>query len=364
MRLPSILAVLILLPALSSASRAAQDVSYAKQVHPILERHCFKCHGAKKQKGDLRFDTRDGLFGKQDGFTPVVPGDPEMSLLLEMVTLPADDVDVMPPEGETLNEREIAVLRAWIEQGASWEAVEQKAEAKDPLLLPELSEEQATARVAALAHLSEAGLAPQVIVEGRHALEFNGSLVGAAFADEQSTWLVPLAPSLVWANLSGTAITDPGLANVGKLVQVRRLNLSRTKITDAGLAHLKGLAKLESLNLYGTSIGDGGLARLHGLGQLRKLYLWQTSVSDEGVLALQQALPKLLINRGVLPPEPEPEPEAAALNSTCPVSGAAIDAAQTSDFEGSPVAFCCGKCKAKFDADPAALADAVRALRK
>ncbi|MFT7678017.1 MAG: YHS domain-containing protein [Planctomycetota bacterium] len=369
MRLPSILTALILLPVLSTGVQAAQDVSYAKQVHPILERHCFKCHGAEKQKGDLRFDTRAGLFTEQDGYTPVVPGDLEMSLLLELVSLPADDLDVMPPEGETLNERELAVLRSWIEQGAAWESVAKKAERADPLLLPELSVEQQGARTAAFARLSDAGFAAQVIVKGRHALEFNGSLVGAAFADEQAAWLVPLAPSLVWVNLSGTGITDAGAAHLGRLSQVQRLNLSRTKVSDAALGQLKGLANLESLNLYSTGTTDAGLAQLVGLKKLRKLYLWQTSVSDAGVLALQQALPKLVINRGVLPPEPEPEPETPEpetpeLNANCPVSGAAVDAAHTSQFEDAPVAFCCEKCKAKFDADPAAFADAVRALRK
>ena len=360
MRHHSILTALTLVSVLPAVAKAGQDVNYAKQVHPILERHCFKCHGPDKQKGDLRLDTRAGLFAEQDGFTPVVPGDPEMSLLLEMVLLPADDVDVMPPEGETLTEREMLVLQTWIEQGAVWEALARQPKRVDPLLLPELSAEQASARAAAMARLGAAGFAAQVIVQGRHALEFNGSLVGVAFGDEQAAWLVPLAPSLVWGNLSGTALTDAGMPALGKLPRLQRLNLSRTKITDAGLRHVAGLADLESLNLYSTGTTDVGLAHLAGLTKLRKLYLWQTPVSDAGVRALQKALPKVVINRGVLPPEPEPQ----TLNTNCPVSGAAVDAAQTSEFEGAPVAFCCTECKAKFDADPSAFAEALRALRR
>jgi YHS domain-containing protein len=44
---------------------------------------------------------------------------------------------------------------------------------------------------------------------------------------------------------------------------------------------------------------------------------------------------------------------AAPVNKSCPVSGKDIDASQTSKHKGQEVAFCCGKCKAKFDADPA-----------
>ena len=43
-----------------------------------------------------------------------------------------------------------------------------------------------------------------------------------------------LEPSLVWLNLSGTAVTDAGLAKLAGFRQLRRLNLSRTSVTAAG----------------------------------------------------------------------------------------------------------------------------------
>ena len=42
------------------------------------------------------------------------------------------------------------------------------------------------------------------------------------------------------------------------------------------------------------------------------------------------------------------------INETCPVSGEAVDPAQTVEHDGRVVAFCCGNCKAKFEADPSA----------
>ncbi len=405
----------------SGAEPARDEVDFVRDVYPILQQRCFECHGAGKQKGDMRFDTRDGLFGDHDGFSAVVPGKPLDSLLLELALLPAEDPDAMPPKGDRLSAEQLGVLRGWIEAGAPWtEVATAEAEAEPPALaLEPLSAEQAAAREAALAALSGDGYAVMPIARDLHAVDFNGSLAGERMDDKQLERLTPLAPSLVWLNLSGTAVTDAGLAHLGKLAQLRRLNLSRTAVTDAGLASLAGLGQLEVLNLYGTGVSDAGLAQLHGLQSLTKLYLWETAVSDAGVAALAAARPGVKVNRGlVLPPPPinelcpvsseainptlvqefegrsiafhcvacqaafdahpaafaknlpaeEPVEGAegatkAALNTVCPVSGEAASAEVTSVFEGAPVAFCCTACKGKFDADPAGFAEKVRALR-
>ncbi|MDP6763906.1 MAG: PSD1 and planctomycete cytochrome C domain-containing protein [Planctomycetota bacterium] len=120
---------LISSPSSLPARAAVEEVDYARDVHPILADHCLRCHGEKKQKGDLRLDTRAGLFESEDPeWVPVVPGDPDAGTLLERVVLPADDPDVMPAKGELLTAEEIALLRRWIAEGADWEAVAAPAE--------------------------------------------------------------------------------------------------------------------------------------------------------------------------------------------------------------------------------------------
>src|SRR5207253_4123827 len=58
---PEICAVTVTLALLvQSAIPATPD--FALEVRPLFEKHCFKCHGPEKQKGDLRFDTREGAF--------------------------------------------------------------------------------------------------------------------------------------------------------------------------------------------------------------------------------------------------------------------------------------------------------------
>ncbi|REJ90421.1 MAG: colicin uptake protein, partial [Planctomycetota bacterium] len=94
------------------------EVDYAQQVKPILRDHCYACHGAINQESDLRLDT--GAFVRAGGGSGpvVVPGNPDESLLLQLVTGEAGYR--MPPEeqGKALSEKQVEILRRWIAEGA------------------------------------------------------------------------------------------------------------------------------------------------------------------------------------------------------------------------------------------------------
>ncbi len=92
---------------------------FVKVVWPIFQENCVECHGPKKQKGKLRLDDRASAFGKED---VIVPGQPEKSILIEVVDLPPGDEFLMPPpeDGEPLNQEQVAILRDWIANGAAW----------------------------------------------------------------------------------------------------------------------------------------------------------------------------------------------------------------------------------------------------
>jgi hypothetical protein len=112
------LPVLLLLVAVPQATAAAA-VDYVKEVKPILQARCYSCHGALRQRGDLRLDT-GALIHQGGGSGPaVVPGKSADSLLIQAV-LGAADFGRMPPEGEgeKLSDSQTAILRAWIDQGA------------------------------------------------------------------------------------------------------------------------------------------------------------------------------------------------------------------------------------------------------
>ena len=103
-----------------------RPVNFARDVRPILSDNCFACHGPddQKRKAKLRLDTREGAFAKLEGGEAViVPGKPDESDLIDRVE--NDDPELlMPPKksGKQLTAEQVAVLRRWVEQGATWSA--------------------------------------------------------------------------------------------------------------------------------------------------------------------------------------------------------------------------------------------------
>ena len=99
----------------------AEQLSYfEKSVRPIFVNRCYNCHSdAFKEAGGLRVDFGASFFaGGKDG-PVVVPGHPEKSLLIEKIT-ENDPKKRMPQESPALPSEEIAVLQAWIKDGAAW----------------------------------------------------------------------------------------------------------------------------------------------------------------------------------------------------------------------------------------------------
>ncbi|MCW5557677.1 MAG: SUMF1/EgtB/PvdO family nonheme iron enzyme [Verrucomicrobiae bacterium] len=105
---------------MSAAVSASAAVDFKREIRPILEVYCLKCHGDEKPKGDLSLTTRAGAIKGGDGGTSLVPDDPDKSPLYTLTTLPADHDDVMPPKGEKLSPTQQNLLKQWIAEGAAW----------------------------------------------------------------------------------------------------------------------------------------------------------------------------------------------------------------------------------------------------
>src|SRR5687768_14589741 len=100
--------------------RAASFVDFQRDIQPIFESRCFECHGPKKDKGGLRFDRKATVLNGADSGKPVVvPGKSDTSPLLRHVTS-TDPDEMMPPKGERLSEAQIALIKRWIDGGATW----------------------------------------------------------------------------------------------------------------------------------------------------------------------------------------------------------------------------------------------------
>ena len=95
-------------------------VDFFKEIRPLLEKRCYDCHQGGKAQGALRLDDHYSVLhgGESDG-PAIVPGNAKASALIDRITSPDEGV-VMPPKGSRLSDEEIALLKRWINDGASW----------------------------------------------------------------------------------------------------------------------------------------------------------------------------------------------------------------------------------------------------
>ena len=109
---------ILLLSMLAINGNAAEPArALSPQAMVILKANCFACHNAEKKKGGLLLTSRkDLLKGNEDG-PVVIPGQSEKSKLLQVLSPDADPH--MPPKKQ-LTDKQIAVLRGWIDEGAKW----------------------------------------------------------------------------------------------------------------------------------------------------------------------------------------------------------------------------------------------------
>jgi len=113
---------LCLAPAAFAEADAKGDEFFTSKVWPLIDANCTSCHGAEKQKGKLRLDSKAAwLKGWEDGEI-VVPGNPDKSLVIASINHAAKDPDQnMPPKKKKqLTKDEIAVFAEWIKMGMPW----------------------------------------------------------------------------------------------------------------------------------------------------------------------------------------------------------------------------------------------------
>ncbi len=98
------------------------SILFDRDVRPIFEQSCFRCHGPEKPKSGFRLDIRaDALKGGDDNTNDIVPGRSGQSKLIAYVAGLDKDIQMPPPDhGPPLTPAQVATLRAWIDQGAGW----------------------------------------------------------------------------------------------------------------------------------------------------------------------------------------------------------------------------------------------------
>ncbi len=303
--------------ALLLTGRAHAEVDFVKDVKPILEQTCMKCHVGDKPRGGLLMDTKEHLLkgGKEKKMKVLIPGKGAESEMYKLVALPEDDENRMPPLTEkALPKAQADKLRDWINEGAKWpDGLVLKSAGGGEVVKEDPGVPITDAEKAAVAKLEKTGVLAIRLAQNTNLLRVDFSLRGKEVKDEDLLLLKDM-PNLTELNLGGTTITDTGMVHLKGLKNLTRLQLHNTKITDASLVNLKEMSKLTSLNLYGSAgITDAGLEHLKGLKALKKLYLWQTKVTEPAAKKLVEGIPTLAVDRGyeaaVETPKPKDPPK-------------------------------------------------------
>jgi len=107
---------------------AAQPIDFARDIKPVLASHCFKCHGDERPKSGFRLTSREGALKGGSHGVDIFLGKSAQSPLVHYVARLVPDLEMPPTDrGEPLTREEVALVRAWIDQGVSWEPVGQVA---------------------------------------------------------------------------------------------------------------------------------------------------------------------------------------------------------------------------------------------
>ena len=105
-----------------SPASGGKAILFNRDVQPIFEQSCFRCHGPEKPKSGYRLDNRDsGLKGGDNNQNDIVPGHSDQSKLIAYVAGLDKDIRMPPPDhGQPLTRAQVDTLRAWVDQGADW----------------------------------------------------------------------------------------------------------------------------------------------------------------------------------------------------------------------------------------------------
>jgi len=318
-------------------------VSYSRDVLPILEARCYKCHGPTgKARGGLRLHDIAALHEGAEELWLIHPGSAEESPLYQLLTLPADDLDIMPASGDPLTAEQIDIIKRWIDEGAQLDGAgpaparesepagervgkaeslqgnaapaEEPVEAETPderdpessenpaepatTTVVSLNETQRARRDEALVHLRSLGAHAARVAQNTDEVEVHFGLMGKRVTDGTLASLQGLEPCLVSLDLSRSQLSDAGLGELAAFTHLRRLRLDQTGIGDAGMKELVSLKELAVLNLFGTKVGDEGLRFVSTLPRLERVFVWQSGVTSEGVAALREARPEVQVIGG------------------------------------------------------------------
>lgn len=240
------------------------EAYYQAEVVPVLRKHCFKCHGEDKAKGNLRLHSAEAIRSANI----LVLDDPWGSELLRRVLLPPSHSAAMPPRehGVALAEEDIATLIAWI-RGASLDedggvAGSSAGASASKSLPPELARLNSSLRPISAEQLA-AFNKPSLRLQRLHAesqlLRANFQFVEAEHLAAELERIKPLWPHILELDISGQALP---LSAFSVLPNLQRLNAASAGVDDGQVPAILAWSSLHWLNVFDNPLSDEAIAAI------------------------------------------------------------------------------------------------------
>jgi hypothetical protein len=262
--------------ALEPHLEATSNSFYTIRVAPVLEEHCVSCHGKDRQKAKLRLDSYAAILrGGKHG--PVIKrGDLRDSELYSRITSPLSSDKTMPPSSKPpIPAGDVTIIRLWIAGGASGVQPATQIKGAPPpvskvrfLEVDEAAVEKARAGRTQLVRRLQQQYPGVINYESRMSanLELNASLMGTAFGNADLKEFASVSDHIVWADLSGTALSDGAIELILAMVNLRVLRANDLRLTSSTLVALGALKALRSLTVVGTPIAAESVTELRAKG--------------------------------------------------------------------------------------------------
>lgn len=272
---------------------------YSDVIQPIFESKCISCHNPDKIKGGLMLiDEKSILKGGKDGKL-IVPGQPQISLLLQRIHLVAEDKKHMPPAGKPqLTPDEMNMLYLWVKENADFKKKVIELPVHDSLRLiastylkpAEETEEKydfAAADDKLIKKLNNNYRVIYPLAKESPALGvniYNKSTYQPKTLEELSA----IKKQVVSLDVSKMPVKDAELKTIAQFENLHVLNLNFTDITGSGLKELAKLKYLKMISLAGAPLNAAAVKQISTIKSLTKITLWDTGLTDAEVQDLQK----------------------------------------------------------------------------
>jgi len=251
---------------------------YEDLVQYIFNKNCISCHGAQKQKGQLRLDTYQFVLTGGKSGQIIKSGDIGHSEMIRRILLDESDDKHMPPKGKLpLRDFEVQLLKWWVQSGAGNQqhvnemgkdsitamAIKQFHQVFSQQLTPIQDERPVINKVdpAIIKQLQSIGCTVTPLTQQENyyrivAFNAKDSINGVMEI------LQKIAAHVVELKLSFTKANDSSLQNLSKFIHLEKLWLDHTEVGIVGLKNISNLKNLKYLNLFKTNLKETEIASI------------------------------------------------------------------------------------------------------